>query len=73
MALYCRGLEKFNLFRSSIGLNPTLVKIPTLGDYDDEEIGGVMIGRGNQSTWRKPAPLPRCPPQTSHATREASD
>jgi hypothetical protein len=27
MALYFRGLEKFNLFRSSVGLNPTLVKI----------------------------------------------
>jgi hypothetical protein len=32
------------------------------GDYDDEEIGGI-IGRGNRSTRRKPAPVPRCPPQ----------
>jgi hypothetical protein len=30
---------------------------PAPGDYDDGEIGG-MIGRGNQSTQRKPAPGP---------------
>jgi hypothetical protein len=40
--------------------------LPVPGDYDDGEIGG-MIGRGNQSTRRKPAPLPLCPPQTPHA------
>jgi hypothetical protein len=28
-----------------------------------------MIGRGNQSTRRKPAPVPLCPPQTPHAVR----
>jgi hypothetical protein len=38
------------------------------GDYDNGEIGG-MIGRGNQSTRRKPAPVPFCPPQTPHAAR----
>jgi hypothetical protein len=43
--------------------------VPTLGDYDDGEIGGMMIGRGNRSTWRKPAPVPLCPPQTLHALR----
>jgi hypothetical protein len=37
--------------------------VPSLVDYDDGEIGG-MIGRGNQSTLRKPAPVPLCPPQT---------
>jgi hypothetical protein len=36
------------------------------GDYDNGEISG-MIGRGNQSTRRKPAPVPLCPPQTPHA------
>jgi hypothetical protein len=41
--------------------------VPALGDYDDGEIGGMMISRGNQSTRRKPAPLPLCPPQTPHA------
>jgi hypothetical protein len=39
--------------------------MPAPGDYDDGEIGG-MIGRGNRSTPRKPAPLPLCPPQTPH-------
>jgi hypothetical protein len=32
--------------------------VPAPGDCDDGEIGG-MIGRGNQSTRRKPAPVPR--------------
>jgi hypothetical protein len=31
------------------------------GDYDDGEIGG-MIGRGNRSTRRKPAPMQLCLP-----------
>jgi hypothetical protein len=39
--------------------------VPVQGDYDDGEIGG-MIGRGNRSTRRKPAPAPLCPP---HMTR----
>jgi hypothetical protein len=42
--------------------------VPAPGDYDGE-IGVMMIGRGNWSTWRKPAPVPRCPPQTPHASR----
>jgi hypothetical protein len=42
--------------------------VPAPGDYDDGEICG-MIGRGNRSTRRKPAPLPLCPPQTPHAAR----
>jgi hypothetical protein len=46
--------------------NRPIVPAPT--DYDDGEIGG-MIGRGNRSTRRKPAPVPLCPPQTPHATR----
>jgi hypothetical protein len=40
--------------------------VPAPGDYDHGEIGG-MIGRGNRSTRRKPAPVPLCPPQTPHA------
>jgi hypothetical protein len=36
--------------------------VPALGDYDDGKIGGIMIGRGNRSTRRKPAPVPLCPP-----------
>jgi hypothetical protein len=42
------------------------------GDYDDGEIGGMMIGSGNRSTWRKPAPVPLFPPQTPHAARTRS-
>jgi hypothetical protein len=34
-----------------------------LGDYDDGEVGGMQIDRGNRSTRRKPAPAPLCPPQ----------
>jgi hypothetical protein len=43
--------------------------VSTPGDYDDGEIGGMMIGRGNRSTRRKLASLPLCPPQTPHAAR----
>jgi hypothetical protein len=43
--------------------------VPAPGNYDDDgEIDG-MIGRGNRSTQRKPAPVPLCPPQTPHAAR----
>jgi hypothetical protein len=42
--------------------------VPTPGDYDDGEIDG-MIGRGNQSARRIPAPAPLCLPQTPHAAR----
>jgi hypothetical protein len=41
--------------------------VPASADYDGE-IGG-MIGRGNRSTRRKPAPVPLSPPQTPHAAR----
>jgi hypothetical protein len=43
--------------------------VPAPGDYDDGEIGGMMIGRGNRSTRRKSAPVPLCPPQNPHAGR----
>jgi hypothetical protein len=36
---------------------------------DDDEcgaVGGVIIARRNGSTHRKPAPVPRCPPQIPH-------
>jgi hypothetical protein len=42
--------------------------VPTPGDYEDGEIGG-MIDRGIRSTRRKPAPVLLCPPQTPHAAR----
>jgi hypothetical protein len=41
--------------------------VPAPGDYDDGEIGGMMVGRGNRSTRRKPAAVPLCPPQIPHA------
>jgi hypothetical protein len=43
--------------------------VPAPGDYGNGEIGGMMIGRGNRSTRRKPAPVPLCSPQTPHAAR----
>jgi hypothetical protein len=43
--------------------------VPAPGDYDDGEIGGMMIGRGNRSIPRKPAPVPLCPLQTPHVAR----
>jgi hypothetical protein len=42
--------------------------VPDSGDYDDGEIGGMM-GRGNRSTQRKPAPVPFCLPQIPHGAR----
>jgi hypothetical protein len=62
MTLY---LPEINYLHSSFkATNRPLV--PASGDYDDGEIGGMMIGRGNQSTRRKPAPVPLSPPQTRH-------
>jgi membrane glycosyltransferase len=34
-----------------------------IGEGDCGAVGGMKIGRGNRSTWRKPAPVPLCPPQ----------
>jgi hypothetical protein len=46
--------------------------VPAPGDYDDGKIDGMMIGRGNQSTQRKPAPVWLCPLQTPHAFPDAN-
>jgi hypothetical protein len=46
--------------------------VPAPVDYDKGEIGGMMIGRGNRSTKRKPASVPLCPPQTPHACTDAN-
>jgi hypothetical protein len=48
---------------------PLIPIVPAPDDYDDGEIDG-MIGRGNRSTRREPAPMPLCPPQTPHAARK---
>jgi hypothetical protein len=37
--------------------------VPAPVDYDDGELGGMKIGKGNRSTQRKPAPAPFRPPQ----------
>jgi hypothetical protein len=42
----------------------SLLAYCTIGDCG--AIGRMRIGRGNWSTWRKPAPAPLCPPQIHH-------
>jgi hypothetical protein len=42
--------------------------VPTPGDYDDGEFGGMKIGRENRSIRRKPAPAPLSH-HKSHLTR----
>jgi hypothetical protein len=54
------------LFGTAATIRPV---VPSPGDYDDGEIGGMKIGKGNRSTRREPAPVPLCPPQTPHAAR----
>jgi hypothetical protein len=76
------SLYRLIFFNSNIGggvqLGPlgttatNLPIMPTPGEYDDREICGMMIGTGNRSTGRKPAPVPLCPPQTPHACPEAN-
>jgi hypothetical protein len=34
-----------------------------------EKLCEMMIGRGNRSTRKEPAPVPLCPPQTLHTAR----
>jgi hypothetical protein len=56
--------------RSGVQLGPlgTAAIVPAPGDYDNGEIGG-MIGRGNWSTQRKPAPVLLSPPQIPHTAQ----
>jgi hypothetical protein len=42
-----------------------------IDDGDCGTIGGMKIGRGNRSTWRKPVPEPHCPPQIPHEQTRA--
>jgi hypothetical protein len=55
--------------RPSLGLSPHstsatvgLLYQPRMMDDDYGAVGGMRIGRGNRSTWRKPDPVPLCPP-----------
>jgi hypothetical protein len=43
--------------------------VPAPGHYDNGEIGGMIIGRVNQSTWRKPVPVTLCAPHFPHTAR----
>jgi hypothetical protein len=40
--------------------------VPAPGDYGARAFGGIMIGRGNRSTRRKPTPVQQCPQQIPH-------
>jgi hypothetical protein len=39
------------------------------GDYDDGELFGMKISRGNRSTRKKRTPAPPCQPKKSHLAR----
>jgi hypothetical protein len=59
----------FNLCGGILGTAATtdlLYQPRMIGDGDCGEIGGMKIGRVNQSTRRKSAPAPLCPPQIPH-------
>jgi hypothetical protein len=43
-----------------------LLHQPRIVDDERETFGGMRIGRGNRSTWRKPVPLPFRPPHMPH-------
>jgi hypothetical protein len=43
--------------------------VPAPDDYEDGEFDRMMIGRGNRSTRRKPAPVPLYPSQIPHDLR----
>jgi hypothetical protein len=54
---------------SSLGTAATsglLYKPQMIDEGDGGAIGGMKIGKGNQSTRRKPVPAPLCPPQIPH-------
>jgi hypothetical protein len=63
----------FSVFFFLSGLGPSplgtaatsglLYKPQMIDEGDCGAIGGIKIGRGNQSTRRKPARAPLCPPQ----------
>jgi hypothetical protein len=74
-AYYCFfliGIVGYGVQLGSLGTaatNRPLVRAQ--GDYDDGKIGRMMIGWGNQSTWRKPAPVHLCPLQTPTCSARA--
>jgi hypothetical protein len=52
------GWDKVPCTATTSGL---LYQPQMIGEDDCGAIGGMKIGRGNRSTWRKPAPAPLCP------------
>jgi hypothetical protein len=72
--------DKFYIIISGVGLSPLgtaatcglLYKPQMIDEGDCGAIGGMKIGRGNQSTRRKPAPAPLCPPQIPHDQTRAA-
>jgi hypothetical protein len=59
----------FNLCAGTLGTAATtglLYQPRMIGDGDCGAIGGMMIGRGDRSTRRKPVPVQLCPPQILH-------
>jgi hypothetical protein len=67
------SLFSFIIIRSGVRLSPLGTAATTgllyqLRMIDDKcgAVGGMRIGKGNRSTWRKLAPVPLCPPQIPH-------
>jgi hypothetical protein len=66
---------------NGVGLSPLVTAATTsllyqpqmIHDGDCGEIGGIKIGRGNRSTWRKPATVALCPPQIPHYLTRAQN
>jgi hypothetical protein len=69
-----QSLACFIIIFSGVRLSPLgtaattglLYQPQVIDDGDCEAIGGMKTGRGNQSTRKKPFPVPLCPPQIPH-------
>jgi hypothetical protein len=60
--------------RSPLGteaITALLYQPQMIGDGDRGAIGGIKIGRGDRSTWRKPAPVLLRPSQIPHDQTQA--
>jgi hypothetical protein len=68
----CHAGPSFFLFVGWSGTeSPTGVLYRPRMIHDECGAAGEMIGRGNQSTRGKPAPVPLCPPQIPHDLTQA--
>jgi hypothetical protein len=59
-------LSEVRLIPLGTAANIGLLYQPQIIDDDCAAIGGMKIGRGNESTWRKSASVKLCPPQIPH-------